>query len=303
MKSTLRSDIIKNKPANVVKKEFAIHFSSRKCFFEMTKDDKTFRAFRYTWDMLTVQQNIHDPDTKKKTTVNPFWDCSYGDIKEVMKSLNITHKKCEKRKDNPMYRSIHRKLKTLDLPTDFHYAINQADKRVKYIFIIDVAGDRNPKSNTASGFIFTGVFHVIIHDEKHGFFHYKEEFYQEHEFRKGKLDMNHVSNEMSRVLIPRGKSVRKAESIVSIDSDLEQNNIVTAEVISVVNEHADLLNEQADEIAMLKAQIAYLQAKNTPVKRTIRQQKLDELNLKKAASRAVLISDEDRQSFEEFMGG
>ncbi|WP_429101034.1 hypothetical protein [Aeromonas rivipollensis] len=264
MKSSLRSSIIKNTPANVINSEFAIHFGSRKCFFKITKNEKTFRAFRYTWDTLTIQQNIFDPKTKKKTTINPFWDCEYGNIKELMKNLDIKTEEGEKRAHTPEYRSIKGKLDYINLHGDFHYAIAQGEDRMKMVFIVDVAGDPNPKCKSSSGFIFTGVFHVIIYDAKHGLTHYYEEFYQEHEFKKNKLNMSHTANEMNRIENRGGN--RKVKAVVTVDSILEESNVALIETIEVVNSHADELATQADETLEMKIRMAAITRDNERMK-------------------------------------
>lgn len=208
----LRSSIINNTPKNVITKEFAIHCSSRKCFFDLplnTNPGEKIRAFRYTWDEITFQHNVHDPETKHKHTKNPFYDCEYGDRSEIMKNINIQMNEGKKRKDTPAYRSIKRKLSTLELHDNVHYAFDY-DKRITTVFIIDISGERY---KTGSAFHFTGVVHVIIYDNENNMFHYTSNINQYHKFKKGNLNMHHTVNEMIRV--EKRGGVRKVKTVAT----------------------------------------------------------------------------------------
>ena len=66
----------------------------------------------------------------------------------------------------------------------------------------------------------------------------------------------------------RGRKANKVSKPIEVESTLVENNVATVEIKEVVNQHADVINAQADEIARLKAMVEQLMISkgvNTPV--------------------------------------
>ncbi|MGU5689101.1 hypothetical protein [Aeromonas caviae] len=266
--SKLRSAIINNTLTNVLNADFAVHIASAKRDFKFT--DKVtceeFEAFVYAPEAITFQHNVYDIQTKRATSKNPFWDCVHGDIADVMKALEIKVAAGEKRKDQPIYRTIKRNLEKHGLKNrEFNFAISQ-DKRVTTVMIADV----NCEKVEGSKFNISIDITVMFYDAKHGISTYQSTIGKSYQFAKGKRNMSHVI-ELVKAKETRG-GARKVKSVVTEETTLVENNKATAEVIEVVNDNAETLDivieavvEQADalktaqkEIEELKRQIAAL---------------------------------------------
>ncbi|MGG5825924.1 hypothetical protein [Aeromonas salmonicida] len=84
-------------------------------------------------------------------------------------------------------------------------------------------------------------------------------------FIKGNTMTHHIEH-MNKIENRGG--ARKVAKPITETSTLEENNVATVEMKEVVNQHADVINAQADEIARLKAMVEQLMADkgvNTPV--------------------------------------
>lgn len=275
--SILRSAIINNTLKNVLNGDFAIHVNSAKRYFKFTDKvtGEAFDAFVYAPETITFQHNVYDIKTKRETSKNPFWDCNKGDIADVMDSLNVNVAKGEKRKDQPIYRTIKRNLEKCGLKnTEFFYAVDQ-DSRVTTVMTAEVECKRKEGSKFTIDLNIT----VMVYDNKHGITVYQTNVDKEYQFAKSKKNMSKVL-ELVKAKETRG-GARKVKAVVTEETTLVENNIATAEVIEVVNDNADTLDavidvvaEQAAEIAELKRQLMALTMGVNPMS----QPKLNELD-------------------------
>ncbi|MCW0507029.1 hypothetical protein [Aeromonas piscicola] len=87
-------------------------------------------------------------------------------------------------------------------------------------------------------------------------------------FAKGK-NMTHHLEHMNKIET-RGRKARKVESVITVNSTLEENNAATVEIKEKYNEVADIVNVQQDELAALKAEIAQLKAAMNPTQELIK---------------------------------
>lgn len=252
--SELRNSLINKRTPDSLKNQFAIHINSKvvDSFYYDEKGNKK-KSHQYGIENLTFRHNVHDLEKKHRDTINPFFDAEHGSASDIMGSINIPTEAGKKRAHTSMYRAIKKKLDVV-VDHEVYYAIEQ-DVRITTIYIAS-AHISKTKSST---FELLADVTILFHDNKlNTITHYKTtEIIEKTEKFTGKnrnmtiiLDMHKVEN--------RG-GARKVSSKVTIESTLVENNIATAEIIEVVNQHADELNSHSQKMEKVTEMMAFIE--------------------------------------------